>query len=265
MMMSRILLADREPTTAAFLANGLRANGFSAAVTESVEATRAAARSGWFDLLLLDAVPPCADGFTVLDALREARAGLPVIVLTGGDGIGHAPTALRGCGDDFVVKPYRVEELLARVRLRLRGGTDIDTMMLRHGPLELDLRARRARVAGRPVTLTAREFMLTETFLRNRGRVLSRQQLLSRVWEYGHDTASNAVDVYVCRLRRKLGPGLISTVRGMGYRLEAVSPNGVSPNGVSPNGAPSIGVSLNGGPPNGAPEPGSEQRSALTG
>jgi len=224
--MSCILLADREPTTAAFLANGLRANGFTAAVTESVEATRAAVRSGWFDLLLLDAVPPCTDGFAVLDALREARTGLPVIVLAGNEGIGRAPAALYGYGDDFVVKPYRVEELLARVRLRLRGGGGTESMVLRHGPLELDRRARRARLAGRPVTLTAREFMLTETFLRNRGRVLSRQQLLSRVWDYGHDTGSNAVDVYVCRLRRKLGQGLISTVRGMGYRLEAPPPGG---------------------------------------
>src|SRR5215470_15896803 len=88
--MSCILLADREPTTAAFLVNGLRANGFTAAVTESVEATRAAARSGWFDLLLLDAVPPCPDGFAVLDALRETRAGQPAIVLAGADAIGRA-------------------------------------------------------------------------------------------------------------------------------------------------------------------------------
>src|SRR5262249_56843971 len=135
---------DREPTTAAFLANGLRANGFTAAVTESVDATRAAVRSGWFDLLLLDAVPPCTDGFAVLDAMREARNGLPVIVLAGTEGIGRAPAALHGYGDDFVVKPYRVEELLARVRLRLRGGGGPESLVLRHAPLALELRRPRA-------------------------------------------------------------------------------------------------------------------------
>jgi DNA-binding response OmpR family regulator len=217
---SRVLLARQEGREAAFLAKGLRANGVTTTVTDSLVAAVAAARSGQFDLLVLDAAPPCEDAFAVLDALRPARAGVRVIVLTVREDIERTAAALHGCADDFMIKPISFEELLARVRLRLRGNRVVETTQLRHGPLELDLRARRARVGGRPVDLTAREFMLTETFVRNRDRVLSRQQLLSHVWGYGHDTGSNVVDVYVCSLRRKLGPGLIGTVRGMGYRLE---------------------------------------------
>jgi DNA-binding response OmpR family regulator len=127
---------------------------------------------------------------------------------------------LQGGADDYVTKPFRFDELLARVRLRLRAGPLPDATVLRHGRLELDLRTRRARVGDRPVALSAREFLLAETFVRNPGQVLSRQQLLSHVWGYGHDPGTNVVDVYVCALRRKLGPDSIATVRGVGYRLD---------------------------------------------
>jgi two-component system copper resistance phosphate regulon response regulator CusR len=240
---SRVLLIQQEPRAAAFLAKGLRANGFTTTVADSVDAAVAAARSGQFDLLVLDAAPPCGDGFAVLDALRWARAGVPVIVFTASEGIEPVAAALQGGADDFMTKPITFEELLARVRLRLRGARVVESTALQHGPLELDLRTRRARVGGRPVDLTAREFLLIETFVRNRDRVLSRQQLLSHVWGYGHETGSNVVDVYVCSLRRKLGPGLIGTVRGMGYRLEAAAPPRPFPRfGVASRLPPSPGV-----------------------
>jgi DNA-binding response OmpR family regulator len=116
-------------------------------------------------------------------------------------------------------KPFRFEELLARVRLRLRSDRAEGDPVLTHGDLALDLRSRRAQVGGRPVDLSAREFALTETFLRNPGHVLSREQLLSHVWGYDFEPGSNVVDVYVRYLRRKLGAQRIETVRGMGYRL----------------------------------------------
>lgn len=119
-----------------------------------------------------------------------------------------------------VAKPFRVEELLARVRLRLATERTAEPTVLAHGGLALDLRTRRAHVDGRTVDLSAREFALAETFLRHPGQVLTREQLLSHVWGHDFDPGSNAVDVHVRCLRRKLGAERIATVRGMGYRLD---------------------------------------------
>lgn len=218
--MGRIFVAGHEPTVASFVAKGLRAHGFTATVAETGDAAVAAARSGQFDLLLLDLYLGGKQGTAVLDELRDARVNIPIIVLTAKDRIDEILANLPNRGDDFLTKPFCFDEMLARVRLRLRGDRVAESTMLLHGALELDLRGRRARLDGRPLGLTPREFLLAETFVRNPGRVLSRQQLLSHVWGYGHDNGSNVVDVYVCGLRRKLGPGLITTVRGMGYRLE---------------------------------------------
>ena len=126
---------------------------------------------------------------------------------------------LEGGADDYISKPFRFEELLARIRLRLRDERTPEVTVLRNGDLALDLRTRRAAVGDRTVELTAREFVLTETFLRNKGQVLSREQLLSNVWGYDFDPGSNVVDVYVRYLRRTLGNDRIETVRSMGYRL----------------------------------------------
>ena len=119
-----------------------------------------------------------------------------------------------------MTKPFRFEELLARVRLRLRGEATAEATVLTVGEVALDLRSRRATHRSRTIDLTAREFALLETFLRHPGQVLSREQLLSRVWGYDFDPGSNVVDVYVRYLRKKLGDGVIETVRGMGYRLQ---------------------------------------------
>jgi two-component system, OmpR family, copper resistance phosphate regulon response regulator CusR len=223
--MSGVLLACQQAGPAAFLARGLRANGFTTAVAESGDAVLAAVHSGQVALLVLDSALSGPGGRGVLDSLRSARVGVPVIVLTARKGIDAAVAGLHGSTDDFVTKPFCFEELLARVRLRLQEDHPApETAMLRYGSLELDLRGRRVRVGDRPVDLTSREFLLIETFVRNRDRVLSRQQLLSQVWGYGHNIGSNVIDVYVCSLRRKLGASLITTLRGMGYRLETGAP-----------------------------------------
>jgi DNA-binding response OmpR family regulator len=146
---------------------------------------------------------------------------MPVLILTARDGVEDTVAGLEGGADDYVTKPFRFEELLARIRLRLRDERASEVTVLSAGDVVLDLRSRRASVGDRVVELTAREFALAEVFLRHAGQVLSREQLLSHVWGYDFDPGSNVVDVYVRYLRRKLGDGVIETVRGMGYRLAA--------------------------------------------
>jgi len=161
------------------------------------------------------------DGFTVLSRLRRTGVATPVIILTARNSVTDTVAGLEGGADDYMAKPFRFEELLARIRLRLRPdtGSGAETTVISHGDLSLDLRTRRLRVDGVEVDLSAREFTLAETFLRNPGQVLSREQLLSRVWGYDFDPGSNVVDVYVRYLRKKVGPRRVETIRGMGYRL----------------------------------------------
>lgn len=218
--MSRILIAEDESRIAAFVEKGLRANGFATTICPDGGTALALATSSDYDLLILDIGLPTLDGFTVLRRLREAKSQLPVIILTARDSVSDTVAGLEGGADDYMPKPFRFDELLARVRLRLRTDRTAEITVLEYGTLSLDLRTRRASVDGRTVDLSAREFALAEVFLRNSGQVLSREQLLSHVWGYDFDPTSNVVDVYVRYLRKKLGAERISTVRGMGYRLE---------------------------------------------
>jgi DNA-binding response OmpR family regulator len=142
-----------------------------------------------------------------------------VIILTARDDVSDKVGGLEGGADDYVTKPFRFEELLARVRARLRDERTVERTVLRAGTVVLDLRTRRAATDGRTVDLTAREFTMLEVLIRHAGQVLSREQLLSHVWGYDYDPGSNVVDVYIGYLRRKLGSNSIETVRGMGYRL----------------------------------------------
>ena len=220
--MAAILIAEDEARIAAFVEKGLAANGFAVTVVGDGPSARDHAMTGGFDLMVLDIGLPGVDGFTVLRSLRAERNPIPVIVLTARDSVQDTVAGLEGGADDYMAKPFRFEELLARVRLRLAPERTPELTVLTHGGLRLDLRTRRATVGDRVVDLSAREFALAETFLRHPGQVLSREQLLSHVWGYDFDPGSNVVDVYVRYLRRKLGAERIATVRGMGYRLDAV-------------------------------------------
>ncbi len=219
--MSRILIVEDEPGIASFLEKGLTANGFVTTVATDGEQATAVARPGDFDLVILDLGLPGRDGFQVLSAIRRRSPSLPVIVLTARDGVEPTVESFERGADDYVRKPFRFEELLARVRARLRGASSADPTVLEAGGVTLDLRRREAVVDGRGVELSAREFTLVETFMRHPGQVLSREQLLDRVWGFDFDPGSNVVDVYVRFLRRKLGKDIIETVRGMGYRLRS--------------------------------------------
>ena len=222
--MNRVLIVEDEVRIAAFVEKGLRANGLTPTVVGDGPSGLGHAMSGEFDLVVLDVGLPGMDGFTVLRRLRQARSEIPVIVLTARDSVTDTVAALEGGADDYMPKPFKFEELLARIRLRLRTDRAPEVTVLQHGPVGLDLRTRRVSVEGRTVDLSAREFALAEMFLRNPGQVLSREQLLSHVWGYDFDPSSNVVDVYVGYLRKKLGAELIQTVRGMGYRLSASTP-----------------------------------------
>ena len=219
--MSRILIAEDEPRLSSFLEKGLKAAGYSTTVVDDGLRCAAMASDDEFDLLILDIGLPGQDGFAVLRAIRARGERLPVLILTAHDEIVDTVTGLDLGADDYVTKPFVFEELLARVRARLRAPESGDGgLELRAGGVRLDVRTRRAEVDDIDVELTAKEFTLLETFLRHPGQVLSREQLLSHVWGYDFDPGSNVVDVYVGYLRRKLGSERFETVRGMGYRLK---------------------------------------------
>lgn len=229
--MSRILIAEDEPRIAAFIEKGLRANGFTTTVTTNGADAVDQALSCQFDLLILDLNLPKQDGFEVLQQLRGQGEYLPVIILSARDQVEDKVTGFEVGADDYVTKPFRFAELLARIRARLRqptiGNTQEDRF-LQSGKIRLDLYTRQVSVGDplqsntlhdRSIKLSAKEFQLLETLMRHPGQVLSREQLLDQVWGYDYDPGSNIVDVYVGYLRKKLGTSQIETLRGMGYRL----------------------------------------------
>jgi two-component system copper resistance phosphate regulon response regulator CusR len=217
--MPSILIADDEPRIAGFLAKGLRAAGFATQVASNGRQALDLALTDEFDLLVLDVNMPEMTGFEVLEQLRGSGSQLPIIMLTVRIELGDTLTGLQGGADDYIAKPFRFEELLARIRLRMRPSRTPVLNELTHGDLTIDLSTRRARIDGADIDLTAREFALAEEFVRHPGQVLSREVLLSRIWGYDFDPGSNVVDVYIGHLRGKLGAERIETVRGMGYRM----------------------------------------------
>ncbi|UZD61865.1 response regulator transcription factor [Brevibacterium sp. JSBI002] len=219
--MKSILVIEDEARISAFISKGLTAAGFNPQIAADGLTGRDLALTGDFALVILDIGLPVLDGFTVLGQLRERRPELPVLVLTARDNPDDTIYALESGAVDYMIKPFRFAELLARVRLRLKESPqEQEVTELIRDEVRIDLLKRQVWVRDRLVELSARELSLAEILLRNRGNVLSREQLLSHVWGFDFDPGSNVVDVYIGYLRKKLGSDFVTTVRGFGYRVD---------------------------------------------
>jgi two-component system copper resistance phosphate regulon response regulator CusR len=219
----RILVIEDEPRILDFLRLGLEAEGFVVDAAEDGAVGLRLALDGSYELVILDLLLPRVDGLRLLSELRQARADLPVLILSARSDL---RTKLRGFdlgANDYLAKPFSFDELVARVRVHLRrGGDSSDGSRLRAGAVQLDLARRRAQVEDRVVDLSDREFRLLYHLVSHPGEVVSRERLLSEVWGYSFDPGSNVVDVCVRRLRKKLGCAeAIETVRNAGYRVAA--------------------------------------------
>jgi DNA-binding response OmpR family regulator len=215
-----VLIAEDKERIVSFVEKGLRSSGFVTTAVGDGEQALQLARSGAFDLLILDLGLPVRDGFSVLHELRASGSAMPVIILTARDSVEDTVKGLEGGADDYLTKPFSFAELLARVRARLREQGQREVTRIEVGGAILDLRTRQVELDGTTEDLTTREFALAELFFRHPGQVLTREQILEHVWGFDHDPGSNVVDVYVGYLRRKLGQERIRTIRGAGYRLE---------------------------------------------
>jgi DNA-binding response OmpR family regulator len=218
-----ILLVEDEPGIVDFLKRGLQAEGFHVeAALDGAEGERRALSEG-FDMVVLDLMLPGVGGMEVLAKLRDVKPDLPVIVLTARGEIEDRVAGLDAGAVDYLVKPFSLAELLARVRAQLRVAAQTSTTTLQAADIEVNLLTREVRRGGVSAALSTTEFELLVYLMRHKGEVLSREQILSTVWGYQHDPATNVVDVYVGYLRRKLGrpgnPAPIVTVRRVGYRL----------------------------------------------
>jgi two-component system, OmpR family, copper resistance phosphate regulon response regulator CusR len=225
----RILIVEDEAELADFVIRGLREEGFVVEHVVDGELARDAMRLATWDLIVLDWWLPGEDGLSVLRRFRQAGGTTPVLFLTARDAVADRVRGLDGGADDYLCKPFAFDELLARVRALVRRRDRSPDMVLAQGDVSIDLAAHRARRAGRPLDLTAKELALLTFFLRHPGQVLSRTRIYDHVWDETFDGLSNTLEVHVMELRRKLeahGPRVIQTVRGRGYLYEAATPAG---------------------------------------
>jgi DNA-binding response OmpR family regulator len=216
----RILLVEDDELLGDGLAAGLRHCGYNVDWLRDGEQARNALATEDYAALVLDLGLPRLDGMSLLRGLRAAGNAIPVLILTARDSTWDKVGGLDGGADDYLVKPVDLDELAARLRALTRRASGQSSPLLHAREVELDPAARRVRLRGEPVELSAREFAILEQLMRNAGRMISRAQLESALYGWGEGIESNAVEVHIHHLRRKLGADLIRTVRGVGYLLE---------------------------------------------
>jgi DNA-binding response OmpR family regulator len=223
----RVLLVEDDHRLAASLRRGLEEAGFAVDTAYDGEEALSSATGTPFDLIVLDVMLPRLDGLEVSRALRQQRVHIPILMLTARDSIDDRVRGLEAGADDYLVKPFALRELVARMNALLRRHIPDRTSVLRSGPVLLDVGKHELRVNDQVVGLTAKEFAILEYFMLNQGRLLTRNQIIEHVWNYDFDGGHNLIEVYIGRLRRKLtgagAPDPFVTVRGYGYRFEALA------------------------------------------
>jgi DNA-binding response OmpR family regulator len=223
----RVLLVEDDKRLAAGLRRGLGESGMAVDAVHHGEDALAAASTTPYDVIVLDVMLPGADGLEVARQIRGRKVGTPILMLTALDAVEDRVRGLEAGADDYLVKPFAVRELIARLRALARRHLPDRTAVLAVGMLVLDTGAHTLTARGREVPLTAKEFAILEFFMHNPGRLLTRSQVIEHAWDYDFDGGRNLVEVYMGRLRRKLADAGVRdpfvTVRGSGYRLEATS------------------------------------------
>ncbi len=220
----RILIAEDDQVLADGLLRTLRGNGYAVDHVASGSEADAALSTQEFDLLILDLGLPRLHGFEVLKKLRGRGSATPVLILTAADSVEQRVKGLDLGADDYMAKPFSLQELEARVRALARRGMGVASNTIKHGPLTFDTTGRVAYINEQMVELSARELGLLEVLLQRAGRLVSKDQLVERLCEWGDEVSNNAIEVYIHRLRKKIeqGPIRIATVRGLGYCLEKI-------------------------------------------
>ena len=216
----RVLIVEDEVVLADQLSRVLGEAGYAVDVAADGEKAEFLGRTENYDAIVLDLGLPKMDGLTVLRHWREAGLAMPVLVLTARGSWHEKVQGIDGGADDYVAKPFQIEELLARLRALIRRASGQVTAELRSGNVVLDPRVSRVTVGGVPVKLTSHEFRVLSYLMHHRGRIVSQGELTEHIYSQRFDRDSNTVEVFIARLRRKLGPSFIETVRGMGYRIE---------------------------------------------
>jgi two-component system OmpR family response regulator len=220
----RVLIVEDEAQLSRQLAKELTAAGYAVDAAADGEQADFLAQTEQYDAIVLDLGLPKIDGLTLLRRWREAGIFTPVLILTARGSWHEKVQGIDGGADDYVAKPFRIEEVLARIRALIRRSSGIAQAELRCGPLALDARAVRVSLKGVPVNLTSHEFRVLSYLMHQSGRVVSRTELIEHIYAQDFDRDSNTVEVFVARLRRKLGASFIETVRGLGYRMSEPEP-----------------------------------------